>query len=241
MRPLMMLSLCFALAVPTVALAQDAGERIVTVSATGFVEREPDQAVLSLAVETFEPNAGEAAGRNAERMDALFAALRDAGIPEDRMRTTSYQIHPEYARQPPGQEQQEPRIVGYRAINMVEVRIEPVDRVGAVIDRAIGSGANRVAGISFGLRDPREARRAAIGEAVSDARAEAEALAAAIGEPLGPILDIRTVGAPSPRIEAVRELAAPASFDAMQAPTPIEPGTMRVTANVTIVYRLGGR
>lgn len=228
-------------AAPAPARAQavreaQATEHTVTVSATGKVTREPDRAVLLLAVESFAATAQEAAAENARKMDALLAALRRSGIDEGRIRTVSYQLNPEYDYRPdrprvPG----EPNIVGYRAVNMVQVTIDDVPRVGPIIDAAIGAGANRVTGLSFQLRDPDAARHDAIRQAISKARAEAEAIASALGRQLGPALQVTTTGAyvPPPQPFAMRADAAVAA-----APTPIEPGTLDIQATVLVVYRL---
>lgn len=168
------------LLVPTVALAQQRSEadepRKLTVVGTGTIEREPERAVVRLAVESEAPTAREASQANAELMEAVIEAIHDAGIPEDDVRTESYQLNPVYRRPPTGQGGT-PEIGAYRAVNMVEVTVDDLDRLGRVIDAAIGAGANRVASLSFELRDHESARRAALEQAVANARAEAEAVA----------------------------------------------------------------
>lgn len=220
--------------VPLAAQQPDDEARTVTVSATGIVEREPEQAVVTVAVETFAPTASEAAAQNAEQMEALVQALERQGISQDLIRTVGYSIHPEYdreARPEPG----EPRIVGYRAINRVRITVDPLARTGAVVDSAIEAGANRVEGLAFQLRDPEAARLDALREAVTKARTEAQALAAAAAQRLGPLVALST-GAGPPRP------LARSSFDtaelAAAAVTPVEPGTMEISATVTAVYAL---
>lgn len=224
-----------AFAAPTASSAQQPQDqpRTLTVNAVGTIEREPEQGVLMLAVESEAPTARAAAESNATRMTQLVAALRRAGIPERSIRTASYELRPEYAREP--RDREPPRIVAYRAINMVHVTVDTVARLGGIIDTAIGSGANRVANIDLQLRDRHAAHIEAAGQAMRNARREAEAIAAAAGERLGPPLSINTGGfAPPPRPMAMRAEAAMA-YD---AGTPIEGGTLTVMASVNVVYRL---
>lgn len=222
------------------AQAPAAREQTVTVSAVGRVAREPDRAVLLLAVESFATTAREAAAANARKMDALLAALRRLGLGEDDVRTVSYQLNPEYEFSPAEPRRQpEQRLVGYRAVNTVSVTIDEVDRVGAVIDAAVDAGADRVTGLSFQLRDPEAARREALREAVAKANAEAEALAAALGRRLGPALTVTTGGRFPPPIPVAYDMRVRAAE--MAVPTPIEPGTLDVEAAVTVVYRLESR
>lgn len=225
-----------ALLLPAAAGAQEAREqpRTLTVSATGMVEREPERGVILLAVESEASTAQAASAANAEKMTQLVAALRRAGLSERQIRTQSYELRPEYARQDRGGEP--PRIAGYRAVNMVQVTVDTVSRIGPVIDAAIGSGANRVANISFQLREPRAAYTEALAVAMRNARREAEAVAEAAGERLGPPLSINTGGysAPPPPMP-MRAMAMDMEASAV---TPIEGGTLSVTAHVSVVYRL---
>ncbi|MEX2285327.1 MAG: SIMPL domain-containing protein [Gemmatimonadota bacterium] len=231
------------LAVPMAGSAQQTQpmERTVTVNANATVEREPEQAVILLAVESPAATAQLAARTNATKMDALVAALRRLGISGPNVRTVSYQLQPQYSneRPQPTERQGPPRIVGYRAINMVQVTVDTVTRTGAVIDAAIAAGANRVAGLSFELKDPQLARNDALRLAVTRARGEAQAMAEAAGQRLGEPLTISTGGYAVPRYARAMDMV---SMEAAQAaPTPIEPGTLSVQANVTIVYKLENR
>ena len=140
------------LAAPVAASAQQPPRGpSISVDGTATVERAPELGVLTLAVETEAPLAREAGRVNAEAMARVTAALRGAGIPAAMMRTVSYRLDPQYSR--PVRDSV-PRITGYRALNMLEVRIDSIARIGASIDAALAAGANRVSGLSYELRDP---------------------------------------------------------------------------------------
>ena len=230
------------LALPQVVAAQQVErppERTIHVQATATVEREPDRAVVLLAVESTGSNAREAAEANARRMDAVIAAIRRAGIPESNIRTVSYNLQPQYARPDRDNPNAEPRITGYRGSNMVQVTIDDVSRTGPVIDAAIQAGANRVAGLNFELKDPQAARREALRLAVARARADAEAIAEAAGQVLGPPLTIHTnEWQPSPKYVPMMDARAEM---AQAVPTPVEAGTLSISAMVMITYRLESR
>jgi uncharacterized protein YggE len=232
-----MIPLVALLLAPGLASAQQTQEqpRTITVNASGTVEREPEQGVVLFAVESEAANARAAADANAQKMVQLVAALRRAGLSDRHIRTVSYELRPEYTRENRGEEP--PRITKYRAINMVQATVDTVTRMGAVIDAAIGAGANRVANIRFQLRDPHAAHLEAVQLAMRNARREAQAVAEAAGQRLGPPLNISTGGyqPPGPPMPMYRmdvaEMAA-------QAPTPIESGTLSITAHVNVVFRI---
>ena len=227
------------LLVPGMAAAQQTADdpRTITVSAQGTVEKEPEEGVVLLAVESEAQNARDAAQANAARMTQLVAALRRAGVAERNIRTISYELRPEYTRATE-RTNDPPRIAGYRAVNMVQVTVDTVARMGGIIDVAIGSGANRVANISFRLRDPHAAHIEAAAIAMRNARREAEAIAEAAGERLGPALNI-TTGGYSPPMPPM-PMYARAEMDMAQAPTPVESGTLTIMAHVNVVYQLAG-
>jgi uncharacterized protein len=221
-----------ALMVPTVVAAQEAPVRhTISVSASASVEREPDEAIIMLAVESQAPLARTAAQQNAERMQRVLQALGRQGVPAERIRTVSYQLNPEYTR--PDRDREPPTIVGYRAINMVQVRVDGIARVGALVDAALEAGANRVANLSFQLSDPDAARRDALRRAMQTARAEAEILATAAGHRLGAPLSISTG---FQGVQPMYDVQARGGVMMEMAATPVEGGTIAVHAQVNVVY-----
>jgi hypothetical protein len=224
------------LARPVLAQEQPREEpRRLTVNATAEVERAPERATLVLAVESQAATAQQTSQQNATSMERLIAALRRMGIQGAAVRTLSYQLNPVYVPAQRGETEQ--RISAYRAVNMVEVKVDSLARLGSVIDGAIEAGANRVASLQFELRDPEAARLEAIEQAIGKAAREAEVVARASGQRLGPPLDIQTSSnVPYPRAMFADRAV---SFEAAQAvPTPIEGGSITIMASVTIVYRL---
>jgi uncharacterized protein YggE len=119
--------------------------------------------------------------------------------------------------------------------NSLEVRVDPLDKAGEVIDAAIEAGANRTNQLSFELRDPDAAQLEALAAAMERARAQARVLAAADGKEVGRIYRASTAGGgpPQPFFRA-------ASMKAMaeDASTPIEGGPIRVEAVVDVTYFL---
>jgi uncharacterized protein len=230
----------FGVAPAALAAQQPAQPDLVHAQGMGSVEVEPDQALLVFAVETLAPTAREASRQNATRMDAVVQALIRAGVPRERIRTVGFDLHPQYAHDrptDPRQQQEPPRIIGYRATNRAQLRVDDVAGVGTLIDAGIAAGANRVEGLHFTVRNPEAARQQALRQAVEAARAEAAVVAAALGRTLGAAsrVDIGGVHMPPPRPMMAR---AGVEMDMALAPTPIEPGRLNVTAHVSAAFRL---
>src|SRR5690606_25505904 len=128
----------------------------------------------------------------------------------------------------------EPRIVGYRASNVVSVELDDLEAIGGVIDAGIEAGANQLQGIVFRVRDNAAARADALRRAVDDARGQAEVLAQAMGMRLDGVRQaVAGGGSVAPPMPMLRMAEA--------ASTPIQPGEVQVSGNVTITYFLAGR
>lgn len=201
----------------TVRLAPGAGPGTIRVAATGEAQATPDRAWVDLGVETSAPTAAAASAENARRMEAVIAALLRAGVQRADVETRDYNVFPDYA--PPPEGRGEPVLRGYRVTNVVSARTDAVGRVGAVIDAALGAGANRVHGVRFGLRDPGALRGQAIRQAIERGRREAEIIAASLGLRLGRVLDASTTSEPPRPMPVMMEAMMSRAADAPSAPT----------------------
>ena len=213
------------------------GGRGIEVTGVGEVEVMPDEATLNFAVETSATTSQEAAQQNAQRMERVIAALVAAGVPRAEIETRNFSVYPEYVADDRGET---PRVRGYRVTNQVSLETTRLDAVGTLIDAALGAGANRVDGISFGVSDPQVAESEALREAVQRARASAETMAQALGVPLGPLLHATTSSNPVRPVPMMMARGA-AEMDAAQAyDTPIQPGEQTVQARVLLIFGIGG-
>lgn len=228
----LVVSACSARPAPVVAQQPEEAPRTLTVHARASVARAPDRATVQLAVETLAESARDATDGNAAAMAAVLAALDALGIPRAAIRTERISLNPRYDQRP---NVARPEIVGYHAMNQVAVQVDGIDRVGAVVDAAVGAGANRLTGLRFELSDPEAAYHEALERAIAQARREAEAAAAALHETLGPPLTVSTGGFDAPTPSG----PAPEVIQLRGASSSVEPGELEVRANVSITFRLG--
>ncbi len=225
------------LLLPTAAMAQANPESTpvpsIDVTGTAEVRANPDRAAIDVAVETHATTAAEAASENARLAqkiaDALKAKLANAGT----IQTGSYSLSPDY-RQKPGEINA--HIIGYTEVNSVTVETTALDRVGPLIDAAIGAGANRINSVNFTLRDQGGPRNEAIAKAAVDAVSQARALAQALGVKLKRVLHATTNAQPRPI--RFMSMAAPRMAVEEAPPTPISPGQITIPATVTLSYEI---
>ena len=148
-------------------------------------DAKPDVATISLSIEVEKPTAAEASNENARRAEAVIAALRAAGIAAKDIATVGLRSIR------CGDSQSQPRAVSaYQAINRIAVRVQPLDKAGALIAQAVQNGAE-YQGVGFDVSD-REAREDALrAKAVENAAHRAELYARGAAMKLGPLQAIR--------------------------------------------------
>jgi hypothetical protein len=222
------------------AAAQTEGEasghspaETITVVGQGSVRIQPDIARVSVGVETSAETIAEAVAENSTRMEAILAALAEAGIDEKDIQTMNYSIqldrYPEPMPRTEGTESSEVKPV-YRVSNMVNVTIRDLEAVGNVLDAVIEAGANNLWGVSFSLDDTQAAQADARADAIADAQDRAAALAELSGVDLGPVMSVSEVvgGGPAPMVVAVERAAS--------AGGTISPGELEIGYQVQVTY-----
>lgn len=213
----------------TSASAAMSTAHIVT-SARGEARARPDRATVMIGVQTRAATAAQAASENATKQEAVLAALRRLGLTNDQLSTIEYNVYPEMRY---NREGEEPKIVGYTVQNSIRADVTRIDQIGAVLDAALGAGANAINSLTFRASNIEAVRRQAIGQAMENARADAEVLARAAGGTLGRLIEASTVEVAIPMMRQ-----SLARMDAAQAapPTPIQPGEQEVSASVTAMW-----
>jgi uncharacterized protein len=206
------------------------------VSADGEVRSAPDEATVRLGVSVQTQTARDAQDQVNRIAGAILEAVGKLGVPATHIQTSELNLGPVYGQGRSGGELQEPQIVGYQASNVISIQIEDLDKIGPVIDAGLAAGANRLEGVTFGLRDDRPARTAALRQAVDEARAKAETLAAGLQVRLVRILEVTEGGtavAPQPFFKS-RSLA----MESAMADTPVSAGQVGVSGSVTIRWEI---
>ncbi len=193
------------------------------VTGVGEAEATPDTARITLGFTARAPQAAAAYEQTAAALNRVVQALMQAGLTAAQLQTREIALNPVY--EPPGEEG-ESRLLGYEASATLAVTLRDLARVGAVIDLAVASGANRVDGVQFTVREAERAEAAALAQAVHDARRQAAVLAQSLGVVLGPVREVVAEASPVPFVARAAE------------GMPVLPGTLTLTRSVRVVYAL---
>lgn len=203
----------------------------LTVTGNSEVKVAPDMATVTIGVVAQSKTAQGAQNDANTRAQTFLQNVKKLLGTHGKVHTGSINLYPVYTQAPPQSDASfTPQINGYRAENTLTVETDDLKLVGPIIDTAVSSGLNNVQGVSFGLKDDSSARLKALAQAVAEARAKADAMADAADVSIVGIWDLNEGGA-----RVIPMQADMARMSAM-APTPVEPGNVTVSADVTIRF-----
>lgn len=216
---------------PPAPAQRDPQQPVVVTTGDGVVQATPDRAWITVTAESRATSPREAQRKNADAMKPVHDRLRAAGIPEDAIKTTVYDLQPDW------DFSNNRRVLrGYVARNTIDVRIDDADRVGELLDLVVNAGATAVENIRFDLKDRERIEREALRLAVADARARAAAAAAGAGMMVDRIIRIDEQGISAPPVPLRRESLQAGAIAA--ALPPVAAGSMEVRAHVTVTTLL---
>ncbi|KLE31793.1 membrane protein [Aurantiacibacter gangjinensis] len=160
-------------------------ETLLSVSATGQADTRPDEARFTAGVQNWARDAAAASAETQEDIDEIVAALREMGVAEEDIQTSTVNVQRIDWGDRRGQ---------FQASNTLTVRVRDIDQAGAAVTAVTAVGANIVSGPELRLSDPEAAANSAYANAYAAARARADAYAEAAGMEVSRVLYIRDAG-----------------------------------------------
>lgn len=211
--------------------------RTITVVGEGVVKIKPDIAQVNIGVEVVKPTVKEASGAANEIMDAVLAALAEAGVEEKDIQTSGFSIWVERVYGPDGSFDDEQN--RYHVNNNVFAVLRDLDSVGETLDAAIEAGANNIYGVTFSLDNPKSVESDARAKAVENAAAKAAELAELNGVEVGAVESIsEVVGQGGGYFGGNFAAAAPAFGGGGGGGTSVSPGELSLSMQLQITYEL---
>lgn len=225
------LGTAFSAAAQTVPAQVAVDGTLLSISAEGEVKRAPDIARLSTGVVTRAADAQAAMAANAEQMQRVIAAIKQAGIAENDIQTSGVNLFPQYRHS----ENQPPEITGYEAHNTVEITVREIGKLGDLLDVLVAAGANQINGPTFDVEDKQAAFDEARRIALENARERARMYGQTLGMQVQRIVSISEGhGFAPPRPMPMMAMARMEKA----ADTPIEPGQSTLSVTLDVVFEL---
>ena len=203
----------------------------IVVSGDATVKASPDIAILTIGATTQAKTAAEAQAALSDRIARVLQRAKDLRIADRDTKSSGYTINPQYQSGP----DRAPTITGYQAVQSVTFTLREVNAVGKALDAFVqGDGATNVQ-IRFALDDAKPRQVEARKLAIEDARSKAKAMADAAGVRLGRVLAVsETSTAPGPLFaDNVQRAAGPAG-----ASTSVPVGDLEVVVRVQVHFAI---
>lgn len=215
-------------------------EKTISVNgvATSFVK--PDELNLVFGVETQEKTAKLALDSNSVQMSQIISAIKQAGISESEISTSSLNIYPvyeSYEDKLTGRWTQE--ITGYSVSNIVTVKTSKLGSAATLIDSAVNAGVNRVDSVYFtlSLANQSKLKDDMLQQAITNAKARAE-------KALKP-LDYQIIGVKHVSLDEFVVPYQPPMYEiamdkSARTATPIFSSDQEISTSVQVVFLIGG-
>jgi len=201
-------------------------EATVTARGHAIVPGRPDEGSWTIDLSTTAETPDAALAQVGERSDALTAVLDQIGLAPEMRSTTGVTV-----REAVDYENGTPVHRGFRAQNLITVRLQDPAKAGQLLQGATERAAAQVRGPVWWIAPDNPARIEACRRAATEAKRKAEAYADALGLNLGEVAEVR-----EPQVTS--SPLARASALTMSAPqVDVDPGELQVEAQVDVTFR----
>ncbi len=229
----------------------------VSFNGEGKVSAKPDVAIANFSIITNATTSKAAQDANSARSKKVFDFLKKQNVDEKDIKTTYYNINPQYATPQPysirsySVEPQmspdyypapvpadNPKITGYQVAQGYEVKVRDLDKASMVIDGLVAAGANEVSNVRFDFEDRDKVIAEARGKAIADAKSKAKQLQSQIGIKLGKIVNYYDNSTGYYPYAYDKAYAAGMGGGGEASGPVLPPGENEITIGVTITYQI---
>ena len=178
-RAIAVLAFCVAAVPPLFAQNTWSHPRMISVTGNAEIKVAPDEATLTLGVDSHDRDLAVAKADNDKRIKKLLNLAHTAGVETKNIQTSALTMGPEYS------DEKIPKLLGYQVSQTVALTLTDLSKYEELMTDALKAGVNRVDGINFFVSDPKKYREEARLKAVQAAREKATAMAAQLGQSIG--------------------------------------------------------
>lgn len=210
-------------------------ENVITVQSTETVKVVPDMAEIRFSVSTQEKSAKACQEKNNEDLTRVIRFLKDFGISEESIQTSSYGMNPIYDWSA-GQ-----TVTGYEMETALTVSDVTMEQTGTLLTACVDAGINNINRISYFSSQYDACYQEALTKAIASARQKAQAIAEASGCTLGAVVHVEEyTDSQEARYNGYAKQAARIAgmADAGAEDTAVEPGQVSIEARISVDFSI---
>jgi uncharacterized protein YggE len=221
-------------------------QNTITVSGEGEAFAKPDTATFSFTIEEQAKVVADAEKATDKKVNAALDFLKKNGIDEKDIKTTSYQIYPNYKYNYPTicpqygcPPQGEPTIDGYKVSETIEVKVRDLAKAGDLLSGIGAVGVMNLSGLNFTIDKEDQLQAQARSQAIDKAKAKALELAKELGVSIVRVTNFSESGSYPPIY--YNQIGLKSADSGVGGATPsaaVPPGETRIVSNVSITYEI---
>jgi uncharacterized protein YggE len=203
---------------------------LVNVSGEGKVKVVPDQALISISIETKGTKSDEVKKENDSKMDAVLKFIKKSNIAKEDFQTQRVSLNPNY--------DYIKKKSNYLATQTVQILLKDLSKYDALMEGLVNEGINKIDNVEFKSSKIAQLQSDARKLAVKEAKSKAEDFVSVLGQKVGKailISDNSQTYNPQPRMYAMKAMDMNAG-EAQKETLAI--GEIEITVNVSVSFVL---
>lgn len=217
---------------------------LITVTGQAEVRVPPDEVVFTLAVENTDRDMLVASKKTDDSVKQILSIARKNNVKPEDVQTSQISVQPKYNTDDmPYEERSKVSrvLVGYEVSKTTAIRLRDISRFDELLGDVIRAGITSLSNLEFLDSQIRKHRDEARRMAIRAAQEKAKLLAGEIGQSIGPAYSITEYTTDYGRASGTlqtQNASISAGSDASVSESAIAPGSISVTAQVTVRFRL---
>lgn len=206
----------------------DKEKGFISVSESATREIAPNQAEISIGIETSDISLQKATEDNKKLANNVYTSLKALIGAEDSIKTSNYSARPQYI-----YTREQKRVLDkYIVSNTVVIKTKKIELVSKLIDTAVSQGATNVANLQFSATDYEDSYNDLLAELTKKAYSKANTVAKSINSQVTGIKSINVSCNSENNYRPMYGMQKASMEDSAGASTPIESGKLKIYANV---------
>jgi uncharacterized protein YggE len=239
-----LLLLTLTLSATSVFAQSEVDRPLITVSGQAELRVPPDEIVFTLSVESVDKEMLAAKKKTDDSVREVLSIARKNNVRDEDVQTSYISVEPKYNIDDLDYEQRrgvKREFVGYQVSKTISVRLRDIAKFDGLLSDVLKAGVTRVRNVEFRDSQLRKHRDQARTMAIKAAQEKAKMLASDIGQSIGPAYSItETPVASYGRANVTQNVMSTISGSPSdgESESAIAPGSISVTAQVTVSFRL---
>lgn len=202
---------------------------MINVSGEGKIKTIPDQALISISLETKGAKSADVKKENDIKMDAILKFIKKSNIAKEDFQTQRISLNPNY--------DYVKKKYNYVATQSVQILLKDLAKYDELMEGLIDEGINKIDNVEFKSSKMVQLQSDARKLAMKEAKSKAEDYVSVLGQKVGKailISDNSQAYNPQPRMYAMKTMA----MDESAPRETLAIGEIEITANVSVSFVL---